>query len=238
MASPAPRPVRRPGLLSEVWWILTVDLRREGRRLAVSGAAVLLALAVVLGCALAGLSTPRDSLATAALWVAVVFVGVQAASTTYEGEQRAGTLTALLCGPVRPTALYLGKTAGILLTSWFGALAAAVAVSLLIHSAALYHHPVRFLGIVLVGATGFAIVGGLVGPLLGLGGGREALLALLLLPLGVPLVVSCARATRALFSAPAALDVYRDGLGLAVGLDLFFLLGSLWLFEPLVRRSN
>lgn len=229
---------RTPSLWQEVGWILAVDLRREGRRLAVVGTAVLLGLGVVVASAVAGLGMARAPLATAALWVAVVLVGVQAASGAYEREQRSGALTVLLCGPVRPTALYLGKTIGILLYTWVGAFAAVAGVALLIHGGALWAWPMRLLGVVMVGAFGFAVVAGLVGPLLGLGGGRDALLALLLLPLGIPLVVACARATEALYQSPVALDVYRDSLGIAAGLDGLFLAGALWLFEPLVRQGN
>jgi heme exporter protein B len=224
--------------LREIAWILAVDLRREGRSLAVVGGAVLMALGVVSACALAGWDHADASLASAAVWVAVAFVGVHAASGAYAPEQQSGALTALLCGPVRPLSLYVGKTLGILLFTGLGAATAVLAAGLLLHPGLLSAFPGRVLAIVALGSVGFSVVGGLFGPLLGLGGGRDALLALLLLPLGVPLVVTCARATQALLREPAALDAYRDSLGIALGLDGLFLAGALWLFEPLVRRNK
>lgn len=227
-----------PSLLQEAGWILAKDLRAEGRTLSVVGIAALLALGVVAACALSGLQTGRAALATAAIWVGLAFAGVQAASGAYEREQATGTLTLLLCGPVRSLALFLGKTAGIVIFTLVGALTAVLLASLLLQTRALVTFPIRLVLVVMAGGFGFALVGGLVAPLLGLGAGRDALLSLLLLPLGVPIVVAGARATQALFQPLPALDVYRDALGIVAGLDALYLVGALWLFEPLVRRGH
>lgn len=210
----------------------------EGRTLALAGTATLLALAVVTACALAGISAARAPLAAAAVWVALAFSGVQAAAAAYEREERAGTLAALLCGPIRSLSLYLGKTVGIALHTVTGAWIAVLLSSLLLHAAALSQAPARLLLIVFLGAVGFSLVGGMVAPLLGLGAGREALLSLVLLPLGVPIIVSGARAMMALAQKAPALDVYQDSLGIIAGLDLLYLLLALWLFDPLIRRGR
>ena len=224
-----------PSLWQEVGWIVGRDLRSGRRTLSVVLLSVLLAAGVVAACALAGGVGGRDELACAAIWVSVAFCGAYAASNAYAREQSSGVLRILLCGPVRGVSLYLGKAVIVLLLTGVGALVATLLAALLIHGHALATWPGRVLGLVLAGSFGFAVVGALVAPLLGLGSGREALLALVLLPLGVPLVVSGARGTAALFTAPAALDVYRDSLGLVLGLDALFLALALWLFEPLVR---
>lgn len=238
--SPKPKPTLTapmPGLWREAGWILAKDLRAEGRTLAVVGMAALLTVGVVSACALAGIHGQRAVLAPAAIWIALAFAGIQAASGAYEGEQSTGTLSALLCGPVRSMSLFVGKTAGILIYTLLGTLTALVAVYLLIaqltDAAAIW----RLLAVVLAGSIGFSLLGGLIAPLLGLGAGRDALLALLVLPLGVPLVVAGARATQALYATPIALDQYLDALGIVAGLDALYLAGAIWLFEPLVRRS-
>jgi heme exporter protein B len=225
-----------PGLWQEVRWIAGQDLRDHRRTLSLVALSALLAAAVVAACALAGGVSGRDELACAAIWVSVAFCGVYASSNAYAREQSSGVLQVLVCGPVRGVSLYLGKGLTVLLLTGVGALVAAVLAALLIHDHALHAWPGRLLALVGAGGFGFAVVGALVAPLLGLGSGREALLALVLLPLGVPLIVSGARGTSALFSAPAALDVYLDSLGIVVGLDALFLALALWLFEPLVRR--
>jgi heme exporter protein B len=228
----------RPGLWQEVSWILGKDLRAERRTPSVLTVSVLLAAGVVTACAVAGGSAGRDELACAAIWVSVAFSGVHASSNAYAREQSSGVFRVLVCGPIRGVSLYLGKAAGVLVLTLVGALVAAGLAALLIHPDGLLGHPGRLLAIVAAGCFGFAVVGALVAPLLGLGAGREALLALVLLPLGVPIIVTGARATAALYASPPALDAYRDSLGIVLGLDGLFLAVALWLFEPLVRRRG
>lgn len=234
---PSP-PLTRPGLWQEVAWILAKDLRAERRTPSVVTVSVLLAAGVVAACALAGGAAGSDELACAAIWVSVAFSGVYASSNAFAREQASGVLRVLVCGPIRGVSLYLGKAVGILLMTLCGGLVATALTALLIDASGIGAWPWRLLAILAAGCFGFAAVGALVAPLLGLGAGREALLALVLLPLGVPIIVSGARATAALYASPAALDVYRDSVGVVLGLDGLFLALALWLFEPLVRRRG
>lgn len=243
MTKPAGGPTKRgavvldrPSLWQEVSWILGKDLRAERRTPSIVMVSVLLAAGVVATCALAGGSAGSDELACAAIWVSVAFSGVYASSNAFAREQSSGVLRVLVCGPIRGVSLYLGKAAGILLMTLIGGLVAAALSALLIDAGGLVAWPWRLLGILAAGCFGFAVVGALVAPLLGLGAGREALLALVLLPLGVPIILSGARATAALYANPVGLDAYRDSLGIVLGLDGLFLALALWLFEPLVRR--
>jgi heme exporter protein B len=232
----------RPGVWQEVAWILGKDLRAERRTPSVLTVSVLLAAGVVATCALAGggagAGAGADELACAAIWVSVAFSGVYASSNAFAREQSSGVFRVLVCGPIRGVSLYLGKAVGILMMTFIGGLVAAVLSGLLIDAGGLLAWPWRLVGILAAGCFGFAVVGALVAPLLGLGAGREALLALVLLPLGVPIILSGARATAALYASPVALDAYRDSLGIVLGLDGLFLALALWLFEPLVRRRG
>ena len=228
----------RPGLWQEVSWILAKDLRAERRTPSILMVSVLLAAGVVAACALAGGGAGRDELACAAIWVSVAFSGVYASSNAFAREQSSGVFRVLVNGPIRGVSLYLGKAVGVLLMTFIGGLVAAALSALLIDSAGILSWPWRLVGILVAGCFGFAVVGTLVAPLLGLGAGREALLALVLLPLGVPIILSGARATAALYANPVALDAYRDSLGVVLGLDGLFLALALWLFEPLVRRRG
>ena len=228
----------RPGFWQEVAWILGKDLRAERRTLGVLTISVLLACGVVAACAVAGSTGGRAESASAAIWVAIAFCGVYTASNSYRQEQATGALEGLLAGPVRPLALYAAKALMTLLVTGVGAVSAVGMAALLIHGRGLSQWPVHLLGIVAGGCLGFSVLGALVAPLLGGGAAREALLALVLLPLGVPLIVSGARATSALYLTPAAPDVYLDSLGIVLGLDGVFLVLSLWLFGPLVRRRG
>lgn len=228
----------RPGLWKEVGWILGKDLRAERRTPSIVTVSVLLAAGVVAACALAGGSAGRDELACAAIWVSVAFSGVYASSNAFAREQSSGVFRVLINGPIRGVSLYLGKAAGVLMMTLLGGVVAAALSALLINSSGILAWPWRMIAILAAGCFGFAVVGTLVAPLLGLGAGREALLALVLLPLGVPIILSGARATAALYASPAALDAYRDSLGVVLGLDGLFLALALWLFEPLVRRRG
>ncbi|MDY0002146.1 MAG: heme exporter protein CcmB [Polyangia bacterium] len=227
-----------PNLLRESSCIFFKDLMTEGRTWAMAGTAALLSITVVTACALAGSGAPRGGLAASAVWVSLAFAGVVAASGAYEREERDGTLVALLCGPVRAMALFIGKTGCIAMFTVLSAFIALLLASLLLHSGALVQAPLRSMALVLCGAVGFSLVGGLVAPLLGQGEGREAILALVLLPLGVPIVLSGAHATQALAESGPAAGAYWNGLGIVVGLDLLYLLLAMWMFEPLVRRGR
>ncbi len=230
--------IGRHGLWREVGWILGKDLRAERRAPTVVVVSLLQATLVVAACALAGDMAGRGELACAAIWVSVAFAGVHAASSAFAREQASGVLLLLRTGPMRGVSLFLGKAATVGLMTLVGGLAAAGLTALLIDSTGLGAWPWRLLGILVAGSVGFSVAGALVAPLLGLGAGREAMLALVLLPLGVPIIVSGARATAALYASPPALDVYRDSLGIVLGLDAVFLALGLWLFEPLIRRRG
>ncbi len=228
----------RPGVWQEVFWVLGKDLRAERRTPSVLIVSVLLAAGVVAACAVAAGGGGRDELACAAIWVSVAFSGVYASSNAFAREQASGVFRVLVCGSIRGVSLYLGKGASVLLMTVIGGLVAALLTALLIDAGGIVAFPWRLLGILVAGCFGFAVAGALVAPLLGLGAGREALLALVLLPLGVPIIVSGARATAALYASPANLDAYRDSLGVVLGLDALFLALALWLFEPLIRRRG
>jgi heme exporter protein B len=235
---PHSEPPLRPPWYQELVWIIGQDLRAERRGLGLLSMTVLMAVAVVVACALAGGQGPSAALTAAAIWVALACCVVYAASNAYLPEQQSGLWQALVAGPVRSLPLYLAKTGLILGVTLLGALVAAALALLLIETASLLAEAGRLLAVIALGSLGFSAVGGLMAPLLGLGAGREALLALVLLPLGVPVVVAGANATVALAAQPADLDGFRDSTGILLVLDTFFLLLAIWLFEPLLGRHS
>lgn len=222
----------------EICWVARKDLRLERYSLGIAGGSALLAAGVVCLCALAGDQRGRAELAGAAVWVSMAFSGVMAASAAYAREKHDDTLTALLCGPLRTVSLFVGKTLPVLLWTLMGTLAAALLAAILIHARALLVWPFHTLGVLAAGALGFSVVGGLVAPLLGAGSGRDVVLALVLLPLGVPVVIAGARASASLGAVKPPPGVYGESLGLILALDIMFLLLALWLFGPMVRRGT
>jgi heme exporter protein B len=229
---------RGPSLIAEVGWLIAKDGRSELRSVSLVAVSLLTVACVVTACALTASPQARPTLASAAIWVSLALSSVLSASHAYRREQAGGALRALLLGPLRPSALFLGKTFWILLATGLGAVAAVGLTAVLIHDRALVAWPGHLLLVVGLGALGFAIIGGLFAPLLGMGSGRDMLLALMLLPLGVPLVASGARATSSLFAGDPRVDGFLDAVGMVAGLDGVFLLLAMWLFEPLVRRGS
>lgn len=236
-SSPPPEPTR-PSLLAETRWLLGAELRSAGRALGAVTAAVGLAGVVMLLTAVVGRGIAPPARGTAALFMAVIFAGIQAASDSFGQAAREGSLLALMVGPTRPLAIYLAKGARVLLTTWVAGVTALALLLLLRASSDWAIQAPRVLLLVLAGGLGVSCLATLVGPLLGGEAGRESMFALVLLPVLVPLVALGARGVRALLASRPDLALFRESVGLVAGLDLLLLVCALWLFEPLVRARR
>jgi heme exporter protein B len=131
------------------------------------------------------------------LWIAIFFAGTLALERTFAGEREDGCLRGLLLYPVPPGTVYLAK-----LVVNFVALSSLeivlVPLFVVFADVPLVRHAAS-LGLVMVlGNLGIAAVGTLLGGMTSGQSGRANLLALLLLPVVVPVVLGAAEATRLL----------------------------------------
>jgi len=93
------------------------------------------------------------------LWTAIAFSGTLGLSRAADRERDGDALRALLLSPAPRAALYLGKTAGIVIFMLATELVVA-ALSTVLFGAALSAHAAELSGLLLLGTIGYAAIGG------------------------------------------------------------------------------
>ena len=162
----------------------------------------------------------RDSLdgelASGVLWVTMLLAAVIGVSRLFAAEREQGGIEGLLLAPVDRTALFVAKAAVLFLFLCVVELVAVPAFALLLLGPDLGGAFPELLAILLLGNLGIAAVGALVSALAAETRARELIVPLLLLPLLVPLLISCAQATEPLLRQDAGSRTSRAGWGSSV----------------------
>jgi heme exporter protein B len=181
----------------------------------------------------------RDSLdgelASGVLWVTVLLAAVIGVSRLFAAEREQGGIEGLLLAPVDRTALFVAKAAVLFLYLCLVELVAVPAFALLLLGPGLGGAFPELLAILLLGNLGIAAVGALVSALAAETRARELIVPLLLLPLLVPLLISCAQATEPLLRQDAGPEDLARWLGLLSLYDVVFVLVSLAVFDFLLE---
>jgi heme exporter protein B len=187
--------------IHSLWWLIHKDVTRELRAPHVWPGMVLLGLVLVFLLA-TQMDLPLDQktrVGGGLLWLAIFFAGTLACDRSFTGERDAGCWQALALYPIAPSVLFLAKMAVNL--------AALAILELVLVPAFIVFSDIPFgarpgplLLIAALGNVGFAAMGTLVGGLTSGLRRRSGLLALLLLPLVVPVVFGTAEATRLLLA--------------------------------------
>ena len=211
-------------------YLVAKDLRIESRSRQTLGLTTVLGILIVtvLGLGLGAEKILAGFSATAVLWVAYLFSGVLCFEKTMAVDRNDGVLAALLMAPVDRGLLYLAKLASNLLL--ITAVAAVVTpVGVLFFAFDLSAAPFTFAGVMALGILGFAAVGTLFSALVSSSRLQGGLLAMMILPVALPLVM---------VSTQLMLRTFRDGLppsaaavGVLVAFDLIFLTVSWLVFE-------
>jgi heme exporter protein B len=174
-----------------------------------------------------------------ALWLSIAFSSVLALGRTWQREREESALVGLLVSPTPRPAIFLGKTAGVLV---FVLAIEAVLVPLI---GLLFHvELLRLLAplavVLLFGTLGVAATGSLFGAITVRTRARELLLASVLFPLLSPALLSSISATREIFYASESgqmvdmSEVY-DWLVLIGVFDAVALLGGITMFGALLE---
>jgi heme exporter protein B len=181
----------------------------------------------------------RDSLdgelASGVLWVTVLLAAVIGVSRLFAAEREQGGIEGLLLAPVDRTALFVAKAAVLFLYLCVVELVAVPAFALLLLGPDLCSAFPELLAILLLGNLGIAAVGALVSALAAETRARELIVPLLLLPLLVPLLISCAQATEPLLRQDAGPEDLARWLGLLSLYDVVFVLVSVAVFDFLLE---
>ena len=181
----------------------------------------------------------RDSLdgalASGVLWVTLLLASVIGVSRLFGAEREQGGIVGLLLAPVDRTALWLAKAAGLFLMLLAVEIVAVPAFGLLLLGPGLGGALPELLAILLLGNLGIAAVGALVAALAAETRAHELIVPLLLLPLLVPVLISCAQATEPLLRQDAVAEDLGRWLGLLSLYDVVFVLLSVAVFDFLLE---
>ena len=185
--------------LKAFWWLVVKDLVGEFRvRRAWPGMLLLgLLLVLLLEMQIDLPAEQKQLVISGMLWLVVFFVGTLALERSFASEREEGCWRALLLYPLSPTVIFLAKIAVNFVTL---VLVECVLVPafVILSNAPLLQHPLLLALVLMLGNLGFVSVGVLVSALTANFSQRGSLLALLLLPLAIPVLLGAAEATRLL----------------------------------------
>jgi heme exporter protein B len=181
----------------------------------------------------------RDSLdgelASGVLWVTLLLAAVIGVTRLFAAEREQGGIDALLLAPVDRTALFLAKAGALFVFLVAVELIAVPAFGLLLLGPGLGGALPELLLILALGNLGIAAVGALVAALAAETSARELIAPLLLLPMLVPVLISCAQATEPLLRPDQGPEDLGRWLGLLTLYDVVFVLVSVAVFDFLLE---
>ncbi|HEV3375942.1 MAG TPA: heme exporter protein CcmB [Thermoleophilaceae bacterium] len=181
----------------------------------------------------------RDSLdgelAAGVLWVTLLLAAVIGVTRLFAAEREQGGIDALLLAPVDRTALFLAKAAALFLFLTAVELVALPAFALLLLGPGLGGTLPELALVLLLGNLGIASVGALVSALAAETRARELIVPLLLLPLLVPLLISCAQASEPFLRPDQGPENLGRWLALLTLYDVVFVLLSVAVFDYLLE---
>ncbi len=205
-ATTSRQPFRSPSWLSQMGETFLNDIRIELKTRETTGASLAFGFIVFV---LASLAFHVDAisgkvLASGALWVSLALVGSVAIARVWNREREEGALLGVLQSGVPLSAFYWGKTLSTLMDLSVVSLPfAGLSVLFFRVDAAVFVEP-ALIALWTLGLFGFAMVGTLFGAMTVRTRARDALLSIVLLPLLLPILLTCASASRALFVDPQA----------------------------------
>jgi heme exporter protein B len=217
--------------LKALAWLVAKDLRIEMRaRRAWAGMLLLGLVLVVLAEIQLDLAAPmKQQVICGLLWLDIFFAGVLALDRSMAGEREDGCWQTLLLYPITPGVIFLAKIT-------VNAIALFLLESILVLALAVFanvpllDHPWAFGLVALLGNLGFASVGVLLSALTAGLSQRGGLLALLVLPLTIPVILGAAEATRLLLSGGSN-DIWWSWLQLLAAFAVLFTALGMLLFE-------
>jgi heme exporter protein B len=213
--------------------VLVKDLKIELRTLEVTLATALFALLTVVLAAFAfGLDrAPGKAAAPGVLWIAIAFGGILALNRTFLRERDLGVFTAVLLSPLPRSALFLGKTLGVLVFLLAVELVLIPIIELFFHAPLLANLP-ALAPILLLGTLGYAAAGTLFAAMTVRTRLKDLLLGVVLFPLVAPALIASIKAMDAVLAGDGLAGA-ADYLRLLGAFDLLFVVGGLWLFGAL-----
>ena len=222
-----------------VFRIASKDLLLESRRLSGLTAMFVLALSIIFAFSFCfGLTTIRrlgpERLVPGVLWISLLFASLAGLRGSFASERERETLTALVLSPLDPSAIYFGKLlSNLVLVSFLEAIV--LPLTAILYGWDLVSALPSVVLVVFLHTLGFVAIGTFFAAMVTRLRQGEALMAILILPLSVPLIVSAGSTTGAAIALRPLWEV-RFWLGLTAVFDALALATSLLVFEYLVEE--
>ncbi|MBF0609888.1 MAG: ABC transporter permease [Magnetococcales bacterium] len=166
------------------------------------------------------------------LWVTVLFTSLMGLGRVFQAEEEDGAMEGLLLAPVPRGVIFLGKWWGNLLLT-LAVVTVLLPTILILFNVDAWHHIPAILGILLVGSLGLTGLGVLLAALTQGAKARETLLALLLLPLVMPMLIGGVQATA--LTLQQGKDVWQ-WVQILLIFDVVYLTLAPWAFGWLVEE--
>jgi heme exporter protein B len=222
--------------IKSLWWLVHKDLSREIRAHAVWPAMLL--LGVLLVCLLATqIDLPKDQkehIVGGLLWLAIVFAGTLALEWSFASEDEDGCWQTLKLYPIAPSVLFLSK-AVINVASLAILEVVLIPLFIVMTDVPLLSRPGAIALIAALGNIAFAAAGTLISAITANLRSRGGLLALLFLPLVVPVVLACAATTGSMLAGELDAQWWRWIQFLAVCAVTFTVVGAV-VFEVVMEE--
>jgi heme exporter protein B len=219
-----------------VWWLIQKDFTQEARALAVWPKTLFLGLVFVLLLSMQIDLPPeqRASVVAGLVWITIYFAGTLVFERSFASEYDSGCCQTLPLFPVVPSVIFFAKMIANLASL---AVLEAIVIPLFIVLAdvPLLDRPLSMAVIVALGSIGFAAMGTLMGAATCGLRHRGGLVALLLLPLVAPALVSAAKATQILLEDPYD-PMWRWWIQLLAGFAVVFTVLSATVFEYVMEE--
>jgi heme exporter protein B len=210
------------------------DLRIEQRTREITTTSAFFAALVAVTTSVALQSGPdtQTRVAPAVIWIATAFSAVLAVGKAWQREREEAALDGLLVSPVHRSAIFAGKSVGIVAFLVVVELVTIPLVAVLFSIDLLAVAP----GMAVITACalpGICATGTLFGAMTVRTRARDLVLASVLFPLLLPTLLAAIAATRELFSGAPASSL-QDYLLIMIVFDVVFTAGGLALFGPLI----
>jgi heme exporter protein B len=222
-------------LTSKLYWLIQKDLVSECRSRQIWPVTLQLGalVAILFGLQIDLPLEQRQRIAGALLWFAILFASLPTLERSFSFEREDRCLDGLILAPVSPSTVYLAKlVVNLIVMTVLACLLIPLWMALL--GVALVDSPRAMIIVAFLGNLGIAAVGTLLGALLGGLGPRSCGLALLMLPLVIPVILAAGESTRLILDGDLGQEWWRWVQFLGAFAAVFVVAG-IALFEHAVR---
>ncbi len=222
-------------MTAKLWWMIHKDLVSECRARRVWPAMLLLGVVVALVFAVQMDLSPQQKrqMVGGLLWLAIFFAGMLALDRSFAAEREDGCWEGLLLYPVSPAAVYLAKL-GVNVVALGALQCVLIPLFVVLCDVPLMRHPWAMVLVAVLGNLGIASIGTLLSALAT--GIRHSgnLLAVLVLPLVIPVVLAAAEATRLIAENHLAAEWWR-WVQLLAAFAVVFITAGIVLFDFVIE---